>query len=187
VPEHQLSDGLRAVLPATTEALDSGLGPAVGPDGRYLVFWQDAVFIGAQGYGLVNELERRGYDVGVHDTWRVPVTPQRVFEPGDFDAELHLVSGRYIDEWRQRPGFVEVTEDDVRTPDERAEFDRLHAEVVHRLNEIGRSDLVDEIDINLFGASLDPNLPDDVVAALGEMLLLAEPIAVFLAPPGNSF
>ena len=94
VPEQQLSDGLRGVLPATVEALDVGQGPAVGRDGRYLVFWQDAVFIGAQGYGLVNELERRGFDVGVHETWRVPVTPQRVFAEGTYDAEVHLVSGR---------------------------------------------------------------------------------------------
>jgi hypothetical protein len=187
VPEHQLSDGLRGVVPATVAALEAGDGPAVGRDGRYLVFWQDAVFIGAQGYGLVNELERRGFDVGVHNTWRVPVTPQRVFPEGTYDAEIHFVSGVYIEQWRQRPGYVEVIEYDVRTEEERARFDMIRANVRERLTEIGREDLLEEIDVNLFGASLDPGLPDDVVDDLSEMLLLAEPVAVFLAPPGSTF
>jgi hypothetical protein len=195
VPEHQLSDGLRAVLPDTAAALDAGAGDAVGHDGRYLVFWQDAVFIGAQGYGLVNELERRGFDVGVHATWRVPVTPQRVFAQGSYDAEVHLVSGAYIPIWRDKPGFVEVAYADVRTDTERARFDRLRLRVRQRLTAIGRTDMLaipegqqlDLIDGNLFGASLDPELPDDVLDDLSEMLLLAEPVAVFIAPPGSSF
>jgi hypothetical protein len=186
VPEHQLSDGLRAVIPATVAALDAGDGPAVGHDGRYLVFWQDSVFIGAQGYGLVNELERRGFEVGVHETWRVPVTPQRVFPEGTYDAEVHLVSGAYIDEWRERPGYVEVVDFDVRSDAERQRFEQLRTDVIARFGELGRADLVPEIDINLFGASLDADLPDDVVADLAEMLLLAEPIAIFLAPPGST-
>ena len=186
VPEHQLSDGLRAVLPATEQALADGVGPAVGRDGRYLVFWQDAVFIGAQGYGLVNELERDGFEVGVHNTWRVPVTPQRVFDPGTFDAEVHIVSGKFVDEWRAKPGFVEVVERDVRTDAERARFAELREQVHARLTELGRSDLLATVDGNLFGASLDPDLPHDVIDDMSEMLLLGEPVAVFIAPPGSS-
>jgi hypothetical protein len=186
VPEHQLSDGLRGVIPATVEALDAGTGPAVGHDGRYLVFWQDSVFIGAQGYGVVNELERRGFDVGVHPTWRVPVTPHRVFPAGTYDAEVHLVSGQFIEQWRQRPGYVEVIEFDVRTDDERARFDELRSRVGTRLTEIGRTDLIEVVDGNLFGASLDPDLPGDVIDDLSEMLLLAQPIAIFLAPPDST-
>jgi hypothetical protein len=185
VPEPQLSDGLRALLPATERALDQGTPPAAGPDGRYLVFWQDAVFIGAQGYGLVNELERAGYDVGVERTWRTPVTPQRVFPPGSYDAEVHLVSGKYIDEWRRRPGYVEVADADVRTDAERAQFDELRDRVRTRLAELGRSDLLETVDTNLFGASLDPELPRDVVDDMSEMLLLGEPVAIFIAPPST--
>jgi hypothetical protein len=186
VPEHQLSDGLRAVLPATEQALDDGVGAAVGRDGRYLVFWQDAVFIGAQGYGLVNELERDGFEVGVHNTWRVPVTPQRVLADGTFDAEVHIVSGKFIEEWRNKPGFVEVVERDVRSDAERQRFAELREHVRTRLSELGRSDLLDTLDGNLFGASLDPELPGDVVDDMSEMLLLGEPVAVFIAPPGSS-
>ena len=82
VPEPQLSDGLLAVVPDTEAAINAAIGPAVGPDGRYLVRWNDALLIGSQGYGLVNELERDGYHVGVQEAYHVPVTPQRVFQEG---------------------------------------------------------------------------------------------------------
>ncbi|MAT04589.1 MAG: hypothetical protein CL424_06060 [Acidimicrobiaceae bacterium] len=187
VPDPQLSGPLRTVLPDTTAAIDDGVGATVGPDGTYLVFWQDALFIGSQGYGLVNELERRGYDVGVHDTWRVPVTPHRVLPFGQYDAEIHLVTGVFIDQWRDRDGFVEVAFTDDRSPDERDRFDELRRYVLERLEEEGRDDLVPVVDENLFGASLDLDLPQDVVDAMSEMIEIGLPVAVFVAPPGNSF
>ncbi len=187
VPEPNLSDGLRALVPPTIDALEAGTGAAVGRDGTYLVFWQDSVFIGSQGYGLVNELERRGIDVGVHDTWRVPVTHHRVLPPGTYDAEVHLVSGIYIGEWRERDDHVEVATVDVRTDAERARFDMLRERVGRRLDELGRTELIETVDRNLFGASLDPDLPNDVVDDLAEMLVLGEPVSVFIAPAGSTF
>jgi len=185
VPEPQLSDGLRAVVPSTEQAIDDAVGPAVGRDGRYLVRWKDALLIGSQGYGLVNELERDGFHVGVPEPYHVPVTPQRVFDEGTYDAEIQFVSGDYIDEARARDGFVEVAHADVRSDDERARFAELRDQVLTRLTEVGREDLIDDIDRNLFGASLDPDLPRDIVDDVSEMLLIGEPIAVFLAPPGS--
>jgi hypothetical protein len=187
VPEENLSTGLGAVLDDTEDAIREGVGDAVGSDGRYVVFWQDVNFIGAQGYGLVNELERRGLDVGVHETWRVPVTPQRVFPEGTYDAEVHIVSGAYIDEWRARDGYVEVASADPRTPAEAADFDRLRARVLERLDELDRPDLAEILDVNLFGVSLDPDLPSDVIDDLGDMLVLTSPVAVFIAPAGSTF
>ncbi|TDT16517.1 hypothetical protein BDK89_2108 [Ilumatobacter fluminis] len=187
VPDPQLSGPLRTVMPDTVEAIDDGVGAAVGPDGTYLVFWQDALFIGSQGYGLVNELERRGYDVGVHDTWRVPVTPHRVLPFGEYDAEVHLTTGIFIDEWRARDGFVEVAYTDDRSDDERERYDELRAYVLERLVEEGRDDLVPVVDENLFGASLDLDLPQDIVDAMSEMIEIGLPIAIFIAPSGNSF
>ncbi|MDW3213102.1 MAG: hypothetical protein R8G01_03835 [Ilumatobacteraceae bacterium] len=186
VPERTQSEGLRAIVAPTVEAIDDGLGAAVGRDGTYLVTWQDAMYIGSQGYGLVNELERRGIDAGVRDPWRVPVTPHRVLPPGTIDAELHLVSGPYIDEWRERAGYVEVIAVDLRTDDEHDRFDELRERVGVRLEQLGRTDLVEVVDRNLFGASLDPDLPRDVVDDLSEMLLLGAPLAVFIAPAGTT-
>lgn len=187
VPDPMLSAGLGAVIDPTVAAVTAGTGPAVGADGSYIVFWQDSVFIGAQGYGLVNELERRGFDVGVHPTWRVPVTPWRVKFPGENDAEIHLVSGMFIEQWRERPGHVEVLVHDARTPSEAARFDELRARVTTDLVAIGRDDLVPEVSINLFGASLDPDIPERIRRDLAEMILLGEPIAIFLAPAGSTF
>ncbi len=104
VPEDDLAEDVRVVLPTVTEALDAGLGAASGTAGSYVVFWQESVVPGAQGYALMNELERRGYRVGVHPTWRVPATGHRVRLDGEYDAEIHLVSGSWIDEWRTRRG-----------------------------------------------------------------------------------
>lgn len=186
VPEPQLSEGLRAVVDPTIDAIDAGVGAAVGRDGSYLVFWQDSVFIGSQGYGLVNELERRGIDAGVHDTWRVPVTHHRVLTPGTFDAEIHLVSGDYIVDWRERTGHLEVANVDVRSAAERDRFDALRARVGERLDELGRPEFAETVDRNLFGASLDPDLPQDVIDDLSEMLSLGEPVSIFIAPPGST-
>ena len=186
VPERTQSDGLRAVVQPTVDAIDDGVGAAVGHDGSYLVVWQDAFYIGSQGYGLVNELERRGIDAGVRDPWRVPVTPHRVLPPGTYDAEVHLVSGPYIAEWRERADLVEVVSVDIRSDDERERFDELRGRVEQRLGELGRADFIDTVDRNLFGASLDPDLPRDVVDDLSEMLLLGGPLAVFIAPPGTT-
>lgn len=185
VPEAQMSDGLRGVVPETVAAIDRGDGLLTGAEGRYLVFWQDAAFIGAQGYGLVNELDRRGYAVGVRDTWRVPVTHHRVFPDGTYDAELHLVTGKFIDDWRARPDHQEIVAFDPRTPQEQARFVELRNRVEQRLAEIGRSELLTVVDCNLFGASLDQALPQDVIDDLSEMLLLSVEVAVFIAPPGS--
>ncbi len=186
VPEVGLSEDVRVVMPDVAEALTSGIGSAPGRDGRYLVVWEESVIPGSQGFALLNELERRGFDVGVDERWRVPATPHRVLGPGEADAEVHLATGAWIDEWRARPGFVEIVEYDDRSAAERARFATLERRVIDRLEQLGRDDLRPFIDRNLFAASLDPDLPQDVIDDLSEMLLLGEPVAVFVAPAGTS-
>lgn len=187
VPEDELAEDVRKIVPTVTAALDEGVGVATGKDGSYVVFWQESIVPGSQGYALMNELERRGYRVGVHPTWRVPATEHRVRRPGEFTAEVHLVSGAWIDEWRDRPDHVLVVEYDDRDPEELARFVELEARVIDRLTEIGRPELIEEFQRNIFGTSLRPELPRDIVDDLGEMLLLGEPVAVFVAPPGSTF
>jgi hypothetical protein len=178
-PEQGQGEAVHDVLPEVVAALD--------PDARYVVFWQESVVPGSQGYAVFNELERRGFEVGVHETWRVPATPHRVFPLGTYDGEVHVISGGWIDRW---PGMHPESErlliHDHRTDDERRRFDQLDARVVARLTELGRTDLVKTVDTNLFGASLDPAVPAEVVADLSEMLLIGEPLAIFLAPPGST-
>lgn len=183
-PEPRLSTPLAAVIEPTVQAVRDGVGAADGPDARYVVTWSDAFFFGSQGYGLVNELERAGLHVGVDPTFRVPVTPWRVVDRAGVAAEIHLSTGSYIDEWRARGDAVEVAYVDPRTPEEVAEFDSLHAQVVTGLQAAGLDDLVPEVDTNLFGASLDTRLPSAVQSAMARMLIIGEPIAVFIAPAG---
>jgi hypothetical protein len=182
VPEPRLSSPLGALVSSTVQAIRSGVGSAEGADARYVVTWSDAYFFGSQGYGLVNELERNGLHVGVDDTFRVPVTPQRVVDRSQVQAEIHLSTGSYIDEWRAKPNAVEVAYVDLRTPDEVAEYDELHASVIAGLTAAGLGDVVPLVDTNLFGASLDPRLPSEVQTAMARMLVIGQPAAVFISP-----
>ncbi len=182
VPEPRLSAPLGALVSPTVQAVRSSTGAAVGVDGQYVVTWSDAYFFGSQGYGLVNELERQGLRVGVDPTFRVPVTPQRVLDRNAADAEIHLSTGSYIDQWRAEPDAVEVAYIDLRTPDEVAEYDTLHQEVLDGLVAAGLDDVVPLVDTNLFGASLDPRLPFAVQTAMARMLIIGQPAAVFITP-----
>ena len=181
-PEPRLSTPLGELIAPTVKAVRDGVGAADGPDGHYVVTWSDAYFFGSQGYGLVNDLERAGLHVGVDDTFRVPVTPQRVIDRANATAEIHLSTGSYIDEWRSKADVVEVAYVDSRTPAEVKEYDALHADVIAGLHDAGLDDVVDLVDTNLFGASLDPRLPRNVQTAMARMLIIGQPAAVFIAP-----
>jgi hypothetical protein len=184
-PEQYLSDTLGQLVGPTADALDSGTGDATGAAGRYLVTWNDARNFGSQGYGLVDELERRGFDVGVPDTWRVPVTHQRVIPTSAATAEVRLATGFYIDVVKALPGAVEVVEYDPRTPDQLAEWQQLHAAITEALTSDGNADLLLMLDENLFGLQVNDRVPPDVQRMVDRLLHLGGPTAVFIVPPGS--
>lgn len=185
-PAPRLSAGLGQLLPGTVRALDEGVAGAKGRDGVYVVSWSDAVHIGSQAYGLVSELERRGYRAGMTKGLRVPLTRYRVIAPGDATVEVHFSSGRNIDEFRSKPGAVEVASADPRTPAERREFDRLLDRTERELRAEGLDDVADLLDGNLFAASIDPRVPTTTRRHVARLVELGEPMAVFLAPAGTS-
>ena len=176
-PAPQLSAVLADVVPPTADELSK--------DERYLVTWDDGFYIGSQGYGVVSDLERLGFDVCVPNTWRVPVTHHRVCTPDQVDGEVKLAVGIYVDRWREIPEAREVAFSDPRSDAQRAEYERLHDEVADRLEAEGQPDLVEWLDTNLFGASLDPRISDDVREGMERMLELGSPGAIFLIPPGQ--
>lgn len=184
-PEQHLSDTLRSIVGPTVDGLEARVGVSTGQEGRYLVTWSDARNFGSQGYGLVSELERRGYDVGVLDPWRVPVTPQRVVSAGEATAELRLVTGRFVDETRVLPGAVELVAVDPRSEAEVEEFDALAASVVADLRAAGLDDLVPLLDTNLFGLQIAPGVSPATQAKVDRMLTLGGPTAVFVLPPSG--
>ena len=181
-----ISDELRSVVPGTVAALDRGVGGAQGHDGRYLVAWDDAAYIGSPGYGLLNELDRRGFDVGAIAGLRVIATPQRVVSEAEATARIELATGIWVERWRALPGATEVAFIDPRSAAQQARYTQLRSEVITLLRARGFVDLVDKIDDNLFGAAIDSRVyqDPDFQPRFGEMLELGVPIGVFIAPPG---
>ena len=181
-PTPFLADQLRAVVTPTVHALDRHVGPTTGPAGRYLVSFTDPNSLGAQGFGLVNELERSGFRVGMTTGYRNEVAPHRVLDSAQATALVHLAVGSDIATWRAIPDSFEVASSDGRTPAQRAEYARLHAEVTAEFTAIGRPDEAQQVDQNLIGLSLDQRVPAKIRSQLGHMDELGLPIAVFVAP-----
>src|SRR5205814_9870974 len=127
----------------TTEPALSPMSAPVGVrHGLYLVTLRDPVDISAMGYGLVNELDRRGFDIGVLDIYGPGATRYRVIDPAQATGVVHLAIGPDdIDVWSAKPGTREVAHTDPRTPKERAEYQRLRTQVIHELSAPGLTDL----------------------------------------------
>jgi hypothetical protein len=182
-PEPHLSSTLGAVLPDTVAALERGDGAAVGRDGRYTVIFSDAVYFGSQSYGLVSELERAGFDVGMSDVLHVPVTDHRVIGPDDAAAAIVFATGKNIAQWLQVPGALEVAYVEPRDAAARAEFAELRTAVIDDLRSDGLEDLVPLVDGNLFLVSIDERISGLARRSTARMLELGEPTAVLIAPP----
>ena len=177
---------LEMVVDDVAVGLRAREGAATGTDGHYLLTWTDAFHIGSQGYGLLNELERRGFDVRVGNGRRVPATSQRVLDPSRATAGIHLATGVFVDRYASVPGAVRVAYVDPRTDAQRAEQDELRQGVIAEIEALGFDELVARVDENLFGAAIDGRLPEDLQERMGRMLELGTPLAVFVVPPGTA-
>ncbi len=182
-PEQRLSTAVGSLAAPTYDAVVDGVGAATGEDGRYVVRWSDAADIGSPGFGLLDELERRGLDVAADEYFRVPATEHRTRPRSDADAQIHLATGGYVDIWRAVPDAVEVASYDPRTDAQRAEYDTVRAGFIDRLEEEGLAELVPLVDTNLFGMSIDTRLSAADQRDLGRLIELGQPMVVFVAPP----
>lgn len=181
----RLAEPTNPTVSRTVLALVPDVVASLEPDGRYLVTWSDAVHLGAHGYGMVDELERRGIDVVVPATFATPFGEHRSVEGRAVDGQLVVATGRFISRWRAQPG-QEVAEADVRTPSERAEASRLRAELAAVLEEAGLPELVPLVDDNLFAVAVDPRVPEAARPLLDRLDVLGAAAAVFLVPPGSA-
>jgi hypothetical protein len=182
-------DATRAEVPDPVRSRVVGelAGPTVralpqGHAGRYLVTWSDPISIGSQGYGLFDELDRRGFRVGVPEIHRSGATRHRVVAPGEATAEVHLAVGPEIDKWRAKPGVRRVAYVDVRTAAQRAEYQRLRGEVFRELQAAHRADAIDHVDSSLFTSIFDTSLPRRARALMERMFAIGLPAAVFVGP-----
>ena len=186
-PEEHLGETVGELLAPTVAALEDGVNAADGPDGTYVIVWDDAYFFGSQAFGLLNELRREGLDARTYDFWSVPNTPSRVVTFGaPITAEIIFATGGFVEQWRGDGRVDEVATVDPRTPEEVAEFDRLRAELVDDLTADGLDDLVEQVDVNLFGVRLDPRISAEARSISTVLINLGQETAVFIGPPGVS-
>lgn len=184
VPEARLSRAVAALAAPTYEAIADGVGAASGVDVTYQVRWSDAADIGSPGFGLLNELERRGLDVSADPFFRVPATEHRVRERRSGGAQVHLATGSYIARWRALPDAVEVATYEPRDAEGIAVYHQTRRRLVERLVDEGLDDVVALVDTNLFGGSLDPRLSRADIDDFTALLELGQPMSVFIAPAG---
>lgn len=183
------ADATRAEVPDPIRSRVVGelAGPTVrtlpqGRAGRYLVTWADPISIGAQGIGLFNELDRRGFDVGVPDFQGTGATRHRVLDPTEATAEVHLAVGPEIDKWSANADTRRVAYVDTRTAAQRTQFGRLRSEVLRELQAAHQSALIAEVDNSLFASIFDTRLPAHVRALMQRMFAIGLPAAVFVGP-----
>lgn len=96
-----------AVLDELVPSMVSTLERQYPDSAKYLLVWSEQS-TGALGRGLLNELLRRGFDVGASEYFRSAVRPHRVLSPTDATTVIVLVGGAEIDDWRARPGVKEI-------------------------------------------------------------------------------
>lgn len=167
---------------AVTGAIDAGEVDGGGPEGRYLLTWTDGVNLGSTGFGLLAELERQGYDVGVIRAHGPGARPHRVMPTGEATAEIHISLGPDIASWEHEPDFEQVVYVDLRSDDDIARYEAARAEAVDQLVELGRDELVPLVDDAPFQLYFDESLPDETREVIKVINDIGQPAAVFVGP-----
>lgn len=175
---------LGRLVDPTVDALEDEVGAATGRDGTYQVVWYDATHGGAVGIGMVNELVRRGFDVGVEDRERVRIGPHRVIDAAEASAQVVVANGGWIEEVAARDGAVQVALDDPRTAADKAELAELRRAAADALEASGRADLVERLDRDLFDVALNQGIETEAAVLVGRMIEIGLPTAVFVVPGG---
>ena len=173
------------VVRPTVDAIEDG-SVAGGPDGTFLVSWSDPVSLGGPGLALVLELERRGYDVGASEDYRLSVRDHRVVAADEADAEIHVAFGvRAVDVARTHPGAREVAFVDPRTDAEREDYTELRAQVIADLEAAGLDEAVPDVDLNIITLGARADLPSSVIVPLLALGRMPQPMAVLTWEPGS--
>jgi hypothetical protein len=186
IPEQEAFSGEFAeVIHPTVDAIEDGTVEG-GPDGTILVSWSDPVSLGGPGFSLVLELERRGYDVGATEDYRLSVRDHRVVDPDEADAEIHVAFGvGAVDVARTHPGAREIAFVDPRSEAEREQYMELRAQVIADLEAAGLDDAIPDVDLNMIALATRADLPRGVARPLFTMGRMPQPMAVLTWVPGS--
>ena len=159
--------------------------PGGGEEGRYLVRWgDDQEGFGVAGGGLLNELERQGFEAFAIPGLESPMVAHRILGLDQATATVNVAVGPdVIERWRATPGAVEVAYVDLRSDEERARYDRLREQVVAAMREAGLEESIASLDRNLYLTMFNPDLPPEISEMARPLYDLGLPAAVFVAPP----
>jgi hypothetical protein len=167
--------------------IDAIIRPQLSNSDHFLLRWNDPATLGGVPFGMLLDLEKHGFHVGVDAPNSAGALPHRVLPEASANQVLWVVLGsKNIDLMRGRPDAVELGYFDQRTPDEIARSDALRQRLIDRLIELDRACLVPKIDEQYGLASffLGPSgLPDDVAAIAADYNSYGLPVAVFTLPP----
>lgn len=162
--------------------LADDVADALEPDRRYQVRWDDPAYLGGIGFGLLLELERRGFDVGGEARFEAAIEPQRVRCPGEYDALLTVVTGdARLAEWRSKPDAVELAATDPR--DDPAAWQRSFDELLAILRERDPATTAADLEARFNFLLLSGTEPPEVTDLAADLVLGGVPSAVFLQDP----
>lgn len=181
-PAARQSLQLSQLAPPTAEALDADVAGTGGRDGHYLVTWTDPVAIGATGFGLLLELERQGFDVGVPEPYGTGAVEHRIMGLDEATGQVDLVVGEAGIAAARQPGAVVVAESDIRTEADIDRYGRLRDEVVSQLQDAGAADLEPTLDTALMAVAIDRRVPEETRELIADMADIGAPAAVFVTP-----
>jgi hypothetical protein len=181
------SDSLRVLVPKTAHAMSEY--EARGYHGPFLVTWKPSDSdIGAVGYGLVNELERRGFKVRADsaDGKYVPDSgPRHVIDPSKAPIEVHLATDTpNVAHWSADPHVREVAYYDPRFDLQHLGLSGYGQRLVKALQRAG-FDKVGRIDYGTLAlVYITPGLPKQLRQRIEKLLELGPDRAVFIGPTG---
>jgi hypothetical protein len=182
----QLNASLAALVTPTARTLRAM--HADGQRGPYLVTWlPDVQAIGAQGYGLVDALDRDGIDVRSDKglgRYQPDNTAGHSIAAAAATVEVHLATGiAQIERWRNDTTFREVANYDGGSQAELREYERLRAQLVDELRTARLTRLTPLVDTDLLGIFFADGVPTRARGLIARMFLLRVPAAVFVGRP----
>ncbi len=166
-------------MPQITDDLD--------PSDHYLIRWHDPATLGGVPFGMLLELEKEGFHVGVDAPSSAGALPHRVLPEASANSVLWVILGdNNIARMRAQTDAIELGYFDQRSPAEIAESDALRRHLDERLRELDLECLVPVLDSQYGQASFvlgGAPVPQDVADTAGAYNLLGLPVAVFELPP----
>ena len=173
---------------AMTVDLSNQLADRLDPNAVYRLEHHDPVALGSAAFGMLLELDKRGFHVGIDEAGRAGALPFRVVPRDQADAVLLYVTGdAAIEQMRADPAALELASTDQRTPEEQLLSAALLRELQERLCADGRADLIPRLDDQYGHAALlfGTELADDEIDLLQRYSDLRLPGAVFEVSPSS--